>query len=153
MVQNFRQFWNLERQDQARQVGMTVREAVTLASLIEKETGTPSERPLVSAVFHNRLDLGIKLMCDPTVIYAVRLLKPYDGVINQSDLAVNSPYNTYLYPGLPPGPITNPGARAIEAALNPAPADYLYFVSRNDGTHIFSRDYGSHQRAVERYQR
>ncbi len=153
MVQKFRTFWTPERQEGARSFRMTVREIVTLASLVEKETGTPSERPLVSAVFHNRLRLGIRLMCDPTVIYAVRLRKPYDGVINQSDLKLDSPYNTYLYPGLPPGPIANPGAQSIDAALNPAPADYLYFVSKNDGTHIFSRDYGSHQRAVERYQR
>jgi UPF0755 protein len=153
MVGKFRQFWNPERQEAARTFQMTVREIVTLASLVEKETGTPSERPLVSAVFHNRLRLGIRLMCDPTVIYAVRLRKPYDGVINQSDLNLDSPYNTYVYPGLPPGPIANPGGQSIDAALNPAPADYLYFVSKNDGTHYFSRDYGSHQRAVERYQR
>ncbi len=153
MLANFRAFWDAGRSERARRLGMTVREVVTLASLVEKETGTPSERPLVSAVFHNRLRLGMKLMCDPTVIYAVRAVKDYDGIIHQSDLRLDSPYNTYLYAGLPPGPICNPGRAALDAALQPAETDYLYFVSRNDGTHHFSAGYDQHRRAVNRYQR
>jgi UPF0755 protein len=97
--------------------------------------------------------MNMKLACDPTVIYAVKRIKPYDGVINKSDLELDSPYNTYLYPGLPPGPIANPGRLAIEAALHPADSDYLYFVSRNDGSHIFSTSYSDHAKAVNRYQR
>ena len=153
MVDDAREFWTDEHLARARDLGLTVRDVVTLASLIEKETGQAEERPLVSAVFHNRLRKGMHLMCDPTVIYGVRLLKEFDGVINQSDLALDSPYNTYRYPGLPPGPITNPGRASLEAALYPAQADYLYFVSRNDGTHVFSEDYRSHERAVRRFQR
>jgi UPF0755 protein len=126
---------------------------VTLASLIEKEAALPQERELVSAVFHNRLAKRIRLACDPTVIYAVKQIKEYDGVINRSDLEIDSPYNTYLYPGLPPGPIANPGAEAILAALNPAESEYLYFVSKNDGSHVFSKTYAEHSRAVRRYQR
>ena len=126
---------------------------VTLASLIEKETGLDRERPLVSAVFHNRLQQNLKLACDPTIIYAVKLVKEFDGIINQSDLELDSPYNTYLYPGLPPGPIANPGLKSIEAALYPADVDYLYFVSANDGSHVFSTDYRDHNRAVAKYQR
>lgn len=153
MVENEREFWTPERLGRARELGFSVRQVVTLASLVEKETGQAEERPLVSAVFHNRLRLGMKLACDPTVIYGVRLLKEYDGVINQSDLALDSPYNTYRYPGLPPGPITNPGRASLEAALYPADSDYLYFVSRNDGTHVFSHSYRNHENAVRRYQR
>lgn len=153
MVENARKFWSPDRLARAKELGMNVRELVTLASLIEKETGQAEERPLVSAVFHNRLRIGMNLMCDPTVIYGVRLMKEYDGVINQSDLALDSPYNTYRYPGLPPGPITNPGRASLEAALHPADVDYLYFVSRNDGTHVFSSSYRSHESAVRRYQR
>jgi UPF0755 protein len=153
MLGNFRQFWTSENQRRAKELGMTVREVVTLASLIEKETGLGQERPLVSSVFHNRLRMNMKLACDPTVIYAVQRVKPYDGVIHQSDLQLDSPYNTYLYPGLPPGPIANPGRLAIEAALFPAESDYLYFVSRNDGSHVFSKGYRDHARAVRKYQR
>jgi len=153
MLQNFRRFWTPERQERARELGMTVREILTLASLIEKEAALDQERALVSAVFHNRLRKDMRLACDPTVIYAVKRIKPYDGVINQSDLELDSPYNTYLYTGLPPGPITNPGRLAIEAALYPADTDYLYFVSRNDGSHVFSARYQEHAEAVRRFQR
>ena len=148
-----RQVWTTERRERATALGMTVREVITLASLIEKETGRPEERPLISSVFHNRLQRNMPLACDPTVIYAVKLVKEYDGIIHRSDLELDSPYNTYLYPGLPPGPIANPGLAAIEAALSPAQSDYLFFVSKNDGTHAFSRTYGEHARAVRRYQR
>lgn len=153
MVKNFRTIWTPERRKQAQQLNFTVPEIVTLASLIEKETAVAEERPLVSAVFHNRLRKNLRLACDPTVIYAVALVKPFDGVINQSDLKIDSPYNTYLYQGLPPGPIANPGVASIDAALRPAPVDYLYFVSRNDGSHTFSTSLSDHNRAVRLYQR
>lgn len=153
MVNRFQQSWTEAEEARARELQMTVREVVTLASLIEKETGLPEERPLVSSVFHNRLALNMRLACDPTVIYAVKQVKEYDGVINQSDLALDSPYNTYVYPGLPPGPIANPGKEAIRSALYPEKSDYLFFVSRNDGSHYFSTSYRDHSRAVQKYQR
>ncbi len=132
---------------------MGFRDAVILASMIEKETGQEAERPLVASVFVNRLSRRMLLQCDPTVIYAMMLEGIYDGTIRRSDLAMASPYNTYLYPGLPPGPICNPGAAAIEAALFPPKTGYLYFVSRNDGTHFFSATLSAHASAVNRYQR
>ncbi|MFB3902287.1 MAG: endolytic transglycosylase MltG [Acidobacteriota bacterium] len=153
MVSRFLQIWNAERQRKARELSMTPREVVTLASLIEKETALPAERQLISAVFHNRLKKNIALGSDPTVIYSVKLLKDYDGVINQSDLKLDSPYNTYIYYGLPPGPIANPGLASIDAALEPAKVDYLYFVSRNDGSHLFTENYQDHLRGVRQYQR
>ncbi|MGZ7064970.1 MAG: endolytic transglycosylase MltG, partial [Candidatus Aminicenantales bacterium] len=125
---------------------------VILASLIEKETGLPVERPLVSAVFHNRLRLGMKLDCDPTVIYGLKLEDKYSGRLLSRDLATPSPYNTYLHAGLPPGPICNPGRQALEAALFPAPESYLYFVAQGDGSHHFSRSFAEHRQAVQRYQ-
>jgi len=129
---------------------MSLREIVTLASIIEKETGADDERPLVSAVFHNRLAKGMKLETDPTVVYG---LKNYTGVIHRSDLENPHPYNTYVHAGLPPGPIANPGLKALLAAVQPAAVDYLYFVSKNNGTHFFSADYHDHARAVQQYQR
>lgn len=152
-VKEFRLIWTKSRQKQADDLGMTLREIVTLASLIEKETSMSSERPLVSAVLHNRLKRDMKLECDPTVIYAVQTIKKYDGIIHRSDLEIDSPYNTYKYPGLPPGPIASPGLASIDAALHPAEVDYLYFVSRNDGSHIFSHNYRDHHKAVLKYQR
>lgn len=153
MVEGFLDFWSPRHEKRAKELELTTRDSVTLASLIEKETALMEERALVSAVFHNRLDLNMRLGCDPTVIYAVKQVKPYDGVINRSDLALDSPYNTYLYPGLPPGPIANPGRASLNAALNPAESDYLYFVSRNDGSHVFSKTSREHNRAVQLYQR
>lgn len=123
-----------------------IREIVTIASLIEKETAFPPERPLVSAVIHNRLRKGMKLEFDPTVIYA--LGEKFDGNIRKKDLSFPSPYNTYVVSGLPPGPIATPGLDSIRAALEPADVDYLYFVSNAKGTHIFSRTYGEHVNAV-----
>ena len=153
LVSRFKQIWNQDREERARALDLTTREVITLASLIEKETALPSERPLVSAVFHNRLRKKIKLACDPTVIFAIRKIKEYDGIIHRSDLTLDSPYNTYLYLGLPPGPIASPGIASIDAALNPAPVNHLYFVSKNDGSHVFSDHYQDHQQAVWRYQR
>ena len=153
MVSYFSEIWTSEHSQRAQELELSIREVITLASLIEKETSLDRERPLVSAVFHNRLRQNLKLACDPTVIYAVKLVKEFDGVINQSDLDLDSPYNTYLYAGLPPGPIANPGLQSIEAALYPADVDYLYFVSTNDASHFFSINYRDHNRAVEKYQR
>ena len=153
MVTNFRERWTPKRLARAKELNLTTREVVTLASLIEKETHLGEERALISAVFHNRLARRIKLQCDPTVIYAVSLIKDYDGVINQSDLLLDSPYNTYRYAGLPPGPIASPGIDSIDAALYPADVNYLYFVARKDGGHFFAQRYRDHRRAVERYRR
>ena len=133
--------------------GWTPRRIVTLASMIEKETGAASERPLVASVLINRLQRGMPLACDPTIIYALKLARSYDGNIRKRDLTLDSPYNTYTHAGLPPGPICNPGEESLRAALAPPRTDYLYFVSRNDGTHQFSRDFSSHSLAVARYQK
>lgn len=129
------------------------RDAVVLASLVEKETGQELERPLVASVFMNRLRRHMLLQCDPTVIYAMMIDGTYSGNIRRSDLSMDSPYNTYRYPGLPPGPICNPGMSAIEASIYPPETKYLYFVSRNDRTHIFSESLEAHNRAVNRFQR
>jgi UPF0755 protein len=125
---------------------------VTLASLVEKETGRPDERPVVAAVYSNRLVRGMGLQCDPTVINALQRAGRFDGNLRREDLSFDSPYNTYRYRGLPPGPIAAPGRGALAAAAQPAPADYLYFVSRNDGSHEFARTLAEHNRNVQRYQ-
>ncbi len=123
--------------------------AVTLASIVERETAVPEERPLVAAVFLNRLRLGMPLQADPTVIYGI---EAFDGNIRRRDLTSANPYNTYVIRGLPPGPIANPGRESLAAVLTPASGDFLYFVARNDGTHQFSRSLAEHNRAVQRYQ-
>jgi UPF0755 protein len=133
----------------AAQLKMSVHEVVTLASMIEKETGAAQERALISSVFHNRLKKKMRLESDPTVIYG---LKEFDGNLTRKDLMTPSPYNTYLIAALPQGPIANPGRPALEAALFPAQSDYLYFVSKQDGTHLFSRTYREHSAAVLKYQ-
>ncbi|MDI6697387.1 MAG: endolytic transglycosylase MltG [Candidatus Saccharicenans sp.] len=152
MIEQFRKNFGPEDLARAGRLNLTVREIVTLASLIEKETSKEEEKPLVSAVFHNRLRLGMKLDCDPTIIYALKLQGRFDGNLRLKDKSLASPYNTYLYRGLPPGPICNPGRASLQAALHPAPVDYLYFVSRNDGSHVFNRSYQEHLRAVSKYQ-
>jgi len=135
----------VERQD------LSMHELVTLASIVEKETGAPDERPLIAAVFLNRLKRRMRLETDPTVIYGV---EDFDGNLRKVHLLDESnPYNTYKIPGLPPGPIASPGRDALEAVLEPADSPYLFFVSRNDGTHVFSKSYAEHERAVDRYQR
>ena len=135
--------------EQARAQGLGIREWVTLASIIEKETGRKDEMPLVSAVFRNRLRNRMPLQSDPTVIYGI---ENFDGNLTRMHLERQNPYNTYLNRGLPPGPICNPGTDALAAVLNPAPVDYLYFVSRNDGSHQFSATLAEHSRAVRKYQ-
>ena len=133
--------------------GWTRHEIVTLASIIEKETGAPFERLQISSVFHNRLKKKMRLQTDPTVIYA-RLLRTgnYHLSISRADLKTDHPYNTYTRKGLPPGPISNPGTAALKAVVNPADTDFLYFVSRNDGTHVFSKNYKDHSSAVTSFQ-
>lgn len=133
--------------------GMTLRKVITLASLVELETAVASERPRVAAVFLNRLKKGMLLQTDPTVIYALKKAGRYDGNIRKKDLELDSPYNTYKYAGLPPGPIASPGRSSILAVLEPAPVKDLYFVSRNDGTHEFNESLTQHVQAVNRYQR
>jgi UPF0755 protein len=140
----------LRREATAR--GMTTRAVVTLASLIEKETSRADERPLVSAVYQNRLRIGMALYCDPTVIYALQRAGRWDGNLTHEGLRFDSPYNTYRYAGLPPGPIAAPGRASLEAALRPGVASYLYFVSRNDGSHVFATTLDEHNRNVQEFQ-
>jgi len=151
MVTEFRSVFDDEHRRRAAELGMSVRDVVTLASLIEEETALPDERPLVSAVFHNRLKIGMKLDCDPTIAYALKREGRYTGRLLFRDLKLDSPYNTYLHAGLPPGPISNPGRSSLDAALHPAPADFLYFVARGDGAHTFSRTLGQHLDAVKKF--
>ncbi len=130
-----------------------VRELVTLASIVEKEAKLDAERPLIAAVYQNRLSRGIGLAADPTVIYAMKRQGIWDGNIRRADLQMDSPYNTYRYAGLPPGPICSPGLKSLLAAGAPAQNSYLYFVSRNDGTHVFAQTLAEHSRNVEIWQR
>ena len=149
MVDRFWQVWKRYQIPAASQ-SLNRHEVITLASIIEKETGAESERPLIAAVFLNRLEIGMPLQTDPTVIYGLR---DFDGNLTRKHLTTMTPYNTYLIPGLPPGPIANPGEDSIKAILEPAPVNYLYFVSKNDGTHYFSKTLAEHNRAVHRYQK
>lgn len=149
MVRRFQREINDAWRQRAAQLGLTLHQVVTLASIIEKETGSPEERHLISSVFHNRLRKGMRLETDPTVIYG---LAEFDGNLTREHLRTPSPYNTYLIKGLPPGPIASPGRAALEAALFPADAGYLFFVSRQDGTHQFSTNWKAHQQAVRKHQ-
>lgn len=152
MVERFKVSFPEALRDQAAEQGFTVREMVTLASLVEKETGKAEERSIVAAVYRNRLRIRMGLQADPTVVYALQKAGRYDGNIRRDDLAFDSPYNTYKYAGLPPGPIASPGKAALEASLAPADVEYLYFVSRNDGSHVFSTTLTEHNRNVRRFQ-
>lgn len=134
---------------QAGQLGLSMHQVLTLASIIEKETGDASERSLISSVFHNRLEKGMRLESDPTVIYGIR---NFDGNLTRTHLRTRTPYNTYVIRGLPPGPIANPGKASIEAALFPVKTDFLYFVSKNNGSHYFSTSFREHNKAVRKYQ-
>ena len=147
MVKRFRQ--------ESHQLGLTTdfHRIVTMASIVEKETAVPTERPLVASVFYNRLHRKIILATDPSVIYAALLAGRYNGVIHQSDLQFDSSYNTYKHAGLPPGPICNPGKDALQAAMQPASSDFLYFVSDNNGHHRFARTMQEHSRNVATYRR
>lgn len=152
MVDRFLKVFDEEKRRVAEERGLTVRQVMTLASLVEKETAVPEERPLVAAVYLNRLRIGMPLQADPTVIYALTRENQYDGNLTRQNLQFDSPYNTYRYPGLPPGPIAAPGRASIEAVLQPAEVDYLYFVSRNDGSHVFARTLAEHNRNVREWQ-
>ena len=133
---------------------LSLHQLVTLASLIEKETGKPEERPLISGVFYNRMDRDMKLQTDPTILYALYLTRGFDikKNIRKKDILFPSHYNTYVINGLPPGPIANPGEKSLQAVFFPKKSDFLYFVSRNDGSHKFSRNYKEHEKAVYEYQ-
>ena len=150
MVGQFKVVYTPELQQRAAAIGMSMLQVVTLASMIEKETSVPSERFLISAVFHNRLKLRMRLQSDPTVIYAMHIT---DDVITKKDLRTKDPYNTYTHYGLPPGPICDPGKESIVAALYPADVKYLYFVANNDGSHEFTRTLREHNHYVNLYQR
>jgi UPF0755 protein len=151
MVSQFKDVFGPAERARAEEAGMTPRQAVILASLIEKETSLAREKPLVSAVFHNRLRVGMKLECDPTVIYALKTAGTFSRTLTKKDLKFDSPYNTYLYAGLPPGPICNPGAGSIRASIRPAEVDYLFFVANREGGHVFSRTLKEHLAAVRAY--
>jgi UPF0755 protein len=152
MVAGFERALTPELRARAAARGLDVRRLVTLASIVEKETGKSGERPLVAAVYWNRLKVGMGLQCDPTVIFALERAGRYTGNLTREDLRFDSPYNTYRYAGLPPGPIASPGRASLEAAASPADAPYLYFVSRNDGTHAFASTLDEHNHNVFEYQ-
>lgn len=134
-------------------IKMSLQEQVTLASVIEKETGAPEERQLISSVFHNRLKKRMRLQSDPTILYGILVeTQQMKNNITKADIHKPTAYNTYTVPALPKGPIANPGYEALWAAANPAESDYLYFVSRNDGTHIFTTNYKDHEKAVKKFQ-
>lgn len=152
MVNRFNTVWK-EIEPEAQKSKWTRKQIVTFASIVEKETGASAERPLVSSVFHNRLNKKMRLQTDPTVLYGMSVkLGHMPKNITKSDLLTPTPYNTYTMFGLPPGPIANPGKEALLAALNPAKTDYLFFVSKNDGTHVFSENLQQHNRAVQQFQ-
>jgi UPF0755 protein len=147
-----KRFWEIigPYMDRIKGLEMTVEEVVTLASIVEKEAGTAEEMPLIASVFLNRLRNGMRMESDPTVIYG---MNDFTGNLTRKDLLESTPYNTYVIRGLPPGPISNPGLASIKAVLYPAETDYLYFVSKNDGTHYFSSSIEEHNRAVWKYQK
>jgi len=149
MVGRFHQYFGAAQEDQARKLGLTRDQVVILASVVEKETGSAPERPLIAGVFLNRLRRGIPLQSDPTVIYGI---PDFDGNLTRAHLITDTPYNTYTRRGLPAGPICNPGAAALDAVLSPAATSYLYFVGKGDGTHHFSATLAEHNAAVARYQ-
>lgn len=149
MVAHFKDQFSEQWRARAKALGLSVHQVVTLASIIEKETGDKSERPIIASVFYNRLKKKMRLESDPTVIYGI---KNFDGNLTRRELETKTPFNTYRIKGLPPGPISNPGKASIEAALYPAKTNYLYFVSKQNGTHQFSATIEEHNRAVRRYQ-
>jgi UPF0755 protein len=151
LVAGFVNVFDQGRLEKARNRG-GVRQVVTLASVVEKETGLAAERPLIASVFWNRLERGIPLQSDPTVIYGLKRQGRFDGNLSRRDLEAEDAYNTYAKRGLPPGPIASPGKDAIDAVLEPADSRYLYFVSRNDGSHQFSATLDEHNAAVRKYQ-
>jgi UPF0755 protein len=152
MVSRFEHVFSPDLRRAAERHGLSIHQLVVLASLVEKETARADERPIVAAVYLNRFRIGMALQCDPTIIYALQQAGRYTGNLRRDDLAFDSPYNTYRYPGLPPGPIAAPGKASLEAVVNPADVEYLYFVSRNDGSHEFAATLAEHNRNVQKYQ-
>jgi len=150
MVEAFLRTWTPEFDARAKELGLTRKQVVILASMLEKETGAPFERPIVASVFFNRLKKKMRLQSDPTTIYGI--WTHYDGNIHRSDLTHPTEYNTYTLPSLPIGPISNPNPDSIKAVLYPADTDFLYFVSKNNGTHVFSKTYGEHTEWVKKTQ-
>jgi UPF0755 protein len=150
MVHHFFEFWGPDQEKQSQEKGIPRNNLITLASMIEKETGAAEERPLISSVFYNRLRKKMKLQSDPTTIYGI--WNRYHGSLHKADLREKNEYNTYQISGLPAGPIANPGKEAISAALKPAESNFLYFVSHNDGTHEFTSNYADHLAAVRKFQ-
>jgi UPF0755 protein len=151
MVDNFRR--NISDELAYIDTDLSVHETIIVASIVETEARIPEERPLIAGVYLNRIRKGMLLGADPTVIYALKLRDEWDGNITRENLQVDSPYNTYRYRGIPPGPIANPGLASIQAAARPTPTEYLYFVSRNDGSHVFARTLAEHNRNVHQWQR
>jgi UPF0755 protein len=149
MVNAFNKIYTSEFRKLSTDMGFSLHQIVTLASIIEKETGAAKERPIISSVFHNRLKKGMRLESDPTVIYGI---KDFNGNITRKDLRTWTPYNTYKIKALPPGPIANPGKMSIKAALYPADTDFIFFVSKKDTTHKFSKTIAEHNKAVRKYQ-
>lgn len=154
MVDNFKRTWStLESQGNSAPVNLARHELVTLASVVEKETGAPEERPMIASVFYNRMKKNMKLQSDPTIIYGLWLeTGSYKQNISKADITHATRYNTYTVPRLPFGPISNPGRESLAAVLKPATTEYLYFVSKNEGTHVFTRTYEEHTKAVQGYQ-
>ena len=152
MVEGFERAFDAELRAAATAQQMSPREVITLASIVEKETGQSSERAQVAAVYRNRLKIGMPLQCDPTVIYALMLARRWNGNLTRQNMQIDSPYNTYRNAGLPPGPIASPGRASIEATLHPADVPYLYFVGKGDGTHAFATTLAEHNANVLRYQ-
>ncbi len=152
MVRRFLSVFDEDMRARARATGLSVRQIMSIAALVEKETARAEERPLVAAVYRNRFRIGMPMQADPTVIYALKQAGRWNGNIRKGDLSFDSPYNTYRYAGLPPGPIASPGKAAIEATIAPAAVDYLYFVSRNDGSHAFAATLAEHNRNVQKWQ-
>jgi UPF0755 protein len=148
MLANFRRHFPPELRDRAQSIGLTEREAVTLASIVQKETSLDRELPLIAGVYWNRLRHRMRMQADPTVAYALKRDGRWTGTVYRSDYGYESPYNTYLYPGLPPGPICNPGLDALKAAVSPARTDYLYFVADRMGGHTFSKTFEEHLEAI-----
>jgi UPF0755 protein len=150
MTQNFRRHFGAEMNYIT--TGLTTHQTVTLASIVETEAKLPQERPIVASVYLNRLRRHMLLGADPTVIYALKLANRWDGNIHKADLQIDSPFNTYRFPGLPPGPVANPGLASLRAATAPANTNFLYFVARHDGSHAFSSTIDEHNRNVQKYQ-
>ncbi len=153
LVRNFRQRFRRDVEPFLSDYDGTVRELVSLASIIEKEALLDDERAIISSVYNNRLRIGMALYADPTVIFAIKKQGTWDGNLRRPDLKLDSPYNTYLYPGLPPGPICSPGVASMVAAANPADTKFLYFVSRNDGSHVFAKSLSEHNQNVYVWQK